>query len=193
MPLTTSPLCPQAPEAMGEFSSHPPPWTSPLPLRGGPEQKELHGGRSQKPGRAPACCYATPFVSCCLGNVSPSGAVEWTRPPRDGWTLGSAEEGHSEALGQVEGGQSENAEGLGPLGSEPSSNAASPLVGQMYFHQPFAPDRMSLPLHWTRHYFFSIGASSVINPWIRAPFSSESLSSKCPGCGQGRDNQTHRV
>ena len=87
MPLTTSPLCPQAPEAMGEFSSHPPPWTSPLPLRGGPEQKELHGGRSQKPGRAPACCYATPFVSCCLGNVSPSGAVGWTRPPRDGWTL----------------------------------------------------------------------------------------------------------
>lgn len=33
----------------------------------------------------------------------------------------------------------------------------------------------------------------MINPWIRAPFPSESLSSERPACGQGRDNQSHRV
>ena len=63
---------------------------------------------------------------------------------------GSAEEGRPEALGQAEGGQSGNPEGLGPLGSEPSSNTAAPLVGPPYSHQPSAPDRMSLPPHWTR-------------------------------------------
>lgn len=186
MPPTASALCSQAAQLLGEFSSRPPPWTSPLLLRGGTEQeKALHGGRFQKSGHTPPCCYATPFVSCCLGNVSPSGAA--------GWTLAAPRKGHSEALGQAEGGQSENPEGLGLLGSEPSSNRAAPLVGRTYFCQPFSPDRMSLPPHWSRHYFFSIGASSVINPWIRAPFSSESLSKELLECRQGRDNQSHRV